>query len=309
VVRLVHSFGNYSFRPSLIYANSSGNIPLEVCARAKRAGGYPIVLNQNGVYFPAWYSEADLEGRNQRMEEYFRLADHVIFQSDFCRQAFERWICPVGDKSHEILLNAPMPSDRLPHPALVEGRFRFALNPYTQPTLNAHVIDPLVEALSASDEFCVRMFGARELLSEKFLRQLEPLEKSGRLELMAPYSTGSFLRAHAGVNAFLHLSYKDPCPNSVAERICAGIPAVFTDSGGTPELVGNAGIGLPVEDRWDDLVPVQAGDLLRAMAEMRERHDHFLSLASRQAEAALGWGGYLGRHRELFETLSGVTEK
>ena len=35
-----------------------------------------------------------------------------------------------------------------------------------------------------------------------------------------------------------------------------GIIHVFSDSGGTPELIGNAGLGISVKDRWSNQISV-----------------------------------------------------
>ena len=35
------------------------------------------------------------------------------------------------------------------------------------------------------------------------------------------------------------LKYKDPCPNSVIEAMSCGLPILYSNSGGLPELVNN----------------------------------------------------------------------
>ena len=45
-------------------------------------------------------------------------------------------------------------------------------------------------------------------------------------------------------DAFLNLSENDPCPNVVIEALASGLPVVFRDSGGVPELVGDCGVAL-----------------------------------------------------------------
>jgi hypothetical protein len=43
---------------------------------------------------------------------------------------------------------------------------------------------------------------------------------------------------------FLHLAENEACPNVVLEALASGLPVLYRDSGGTPELVGDC--GLPV---------------------------------------------------------------
>jgi glycosyltransferase involved in cell wall biosynthesis len=57
-------------------------------------------------------------------------------------------------------------------------------------------------------------------------------------------------------DAFLNLSYKDPAPKVVCEAVCAGLPVLYANSGGTPELV-RAGVGIddPAEFEFGDIIP------------------------------------------------------
>lgn len=52
------------------------------------------------------------------------------------------------------------------------------------------------------------------------------------------------------VDVFLNLSLFDPCPNVVIEALASGLPILYVDSGGTPELVGEDA-GLPVASDED----------------------------------------------------------
>ena len=45
----------------------------------------------------------------------------------------------------------------------------------------------------------------------------------------------------------LHLTNKDSCPNAVLERMSLSIGHVYSNSGGTPELIRDSGIGLDTQ--------------------------------------------------------------
>jgi len=49
----------------------------------------------------------------------------------------------------------------------------------------------------------------------------------------------------------IHLGKFDPCPNSVVEEICCGLPVLHTANGGTPEIVRENGVRLLEDERWD----------------------------------------------------------
>ena len=69
-----------------------------------RAAGVPMVLNQNGVFYAAWYG-GDWRARNARMALAYHAADHVFWQSGFCRRAADRFLGP-RQGAGEILFNA-----------------------------------------------------------------------------------------------------------------------------------------------------------------------------------------------------------
>jgi glycosyltransferase involved in cell wall biosynthesis len=69
------------------------------------------------------------------------------------------------------------------------------------------------------------------------------------------------LREH---DVYLAPSQDDPCSNALLEALACRLPAVYRDSGGHPELVGDG--GLPYRD--DSEVPVV---LQRLLAELDDR--------------------------------------
>lgn len=61
-----------------------------------------------------------------------------------------------------------------------------------------------------------------------------------------------------GCDLYVHLAENDPCPNVVLEALASGLPVIYRNSGGTPELVGDCGRAI------DDLGFPQAVAQLRA---------------------------------------------
>ena len=55
-------------------------------------------------------------------------------------------------------------------------------------------------------------------------------------------------------DVYLTTKYLDPCPNSVIEAMACGLPIIYSNSGGIPELVGDkCGIGLDVPLDWEKI--------------------------------------------------------
>jgi glycosyltransferase involved in cell wall biosynthesis len=110
----------------------------------------------------------------------------------------------------------------------------------------------------------------------------------------------------ADADILLHTKYNDPCPGLVLEAMACGVPVVYSDSGGTPELVGDdAGIGVPApldfeHDHPPD--PDQLADAVLAVASDRER---YASEARRRAVELFDLERWIERHRAVFAELLG----
>lgn len=57
-------------------------------------------------------------------------------------------------------------------------------------------------------------------------------------------------------DVFMNLSENDPCPNVVLEALASGLPVLYKDSGGVPELVGPAGQPTSLHGFREDLQQV-----------------------------------------------------
>ncbi len=135
VKRLKQGFPEHLWTYNLVYVLSNAPYLPGLALRVLKTRGIPIVHNQNGVFYPGWYA-GDCEAQNRRMARSYRLADHVFYQSEFCRRCAERFL---GERSGpgEILYNAVdvghfSPPDRHagkdgPFVFLVSGKF----NPHT----------------------------------------------------------------------------------------------------------------------------------------------------------------------------------
>ena len=111
-------------------------------------------------------------------------------------------------------------------------------------------------------------------------------ESFRRVRVIGPVdseSVAALLRRH---DVYLAGSYDDPCSNALLEALACGLPAVFRESGGHPELVGEGGLpfredeDLPeVLDRLvDELDERRAAISTPAIADVADRYLHALGL-------------------------------
>ena len=103
--RLQAAFPHRSRDFNLLYLGSS-SLPTDeqtVIELARRRGA-PVVVNQNGIAYPAW-AGSDTERLNARLRRVLQAATHVVYQGEFCKQAADEFLGP-SEGSWEILRNA-----------------------------------------------------------------------------------------------------------------------------------------------------------------------------------------------------------
>jgi glycosyltransferase involved in cell wall biosynthesis len=271
--------------------------PLLWLARRRRA---PIVLNQNGVGYPGWAGDA-AEEFNRPLRLALRAADHVLYQSEFCK------------RSADAFLGPPRGSWEIRHNAVDVAHFT--------PAAQAPDGGPVVllggdQTQAYRIELALRTFAAvlpehpdaRLLVTGRLVSDVEPLIVQGgmgdRVELVGEYAQRDapdlFRRAHL----LLHTKVNDPCPSLVIEAMACGLPVVYPASGGVVELVGHeAGIGVPHPDTWERDEPPSPDALANAVSRVVADLPRYGAAARARAVERFALGPWLDRHAALFSDL------
>jgi glycosyltransferase involved in cell wall biosynthesis len=312
ILKLQHLSALYPDQPrafNLLYLVSS-RLPegAEALAYWARKKGARLVLNQNGVAYPAWYGP-DWGLVNAPMRELLSHADHVFYQSEFCRLSADRFAGPAGG-SHEVLHNAVdtrafSPGDA-PAGALTlllggsqDQWYRFdaavrALRFVRDAGVDARLL--ITGRLRWHRDADRTRHEANLLVAELKLRE--------QVEFIGPYSQAQapaiFKRAHI----LVHTKYNDPCPAVVLEALATGLPVVYSASGGVPELVGaDAGVGIPAELNWERDVPPDPEAVARGVIAMSRDLTARSKAARARAVERFDIDAWLARHRVVFEKL------
>ncbi len=277
-------------------------------ARAARAKGAKIVVNQNGVAYRAWYGDG-WQTVNEPMAAMLALADHVLYQSEFCRSAADRFLGPVS-APHEVLYN-PVDTKRFtPGSGSAGGPLTLLLAGTQQAAYRVLTAVRVVAGVAR------RRPDVRLLVTGR-LRWAEPdtaarevgalareLGVADRVELVGSYTQDGAPDVFRGADILLHTKYKDPSPTVVVEAMACGLPVVYSATGGVPELVGEAaGIGVPGEDRWDVDEAPDADKMAAAVLHIAAHHAEFAAAARRRAVDRFDLAPWLSRHEQLFSSL------
>ena len=295
--RLQRAFPHRPRDFNLLYLGSS-SLPTDeqqviALARRRRA---PIVVNQNGIAYPAW-AGADTERLNARLRGVLQAARHVVYQGEFCKGAADEFLGPAAG-SWEILPNAVDTQEFAPADAPPGGEPVLLL---AGDQSQAYRLETALETLALLPE--ARLLVTGSVVGGEHL--IDELGLADRVELAGRYAQRDapalFRRAHV----LLHPKVRDPCPNVVLEALASGVPVVHSASGGVPELVGDAGIGVPSETTWEKDVPPAPGELAEAVRAVLGSLDAYRAHARRRAVERFDLAPWIERHRALFSELVG----
>jgi glycosyltransferase involved in cell wall biosynthesis len=295
--RLQTFFPNRTRDFNLLYLGSS-SLPAgeqSVIALAKRRAA-PVLLNQNGVAYPGW-AGARTEDLNDRLRGVFRAADHVIFQSEFCRVAAQRFL---GD--------CEAPTEIL-HNAVDTTVFTPGERPTGGPLILLGGDQTATYRLDAALRTLAHLPDARLLVTGTVLEDgrglADELGLADRVLFTGRYAQREAVDIYRRAHLLLHPKVNDPCPNVVLEGLACGLPVVHSASGGTPELVAEAGIGVPSETTWDEDVPPNPRQLAVAVRDVLDRLDDYRA-AARERALQFDFAPWVDRHRRLFAELVGL---
>jgi glycosyltransferase involved in cell wall biosynthesis len=292
---------------NVLYLGSS-SIPLEAgtLVRLAHRRGAAFIWNQNGIAYPGWYGPG-WELVNRPRARLLRTADHVIYQTAFCKLGADRFYGePPGP--WEILPN-PVDTRRFAPAATRPGRPLTLLlggNQYQRYRLQA-ALEALVLVRRERPHARLIVAGALSF-AEDGERQatalVRELDLEDAVELAGTYNQAEAPNLMRRADLLLHTKYNDPCPTVVLEAMASGLPVVYSASGGVPELVGeDAGIGIPAPLDWQRDHPPSAAELAPAILEVAERLDERGEAARAHAVERFDSRRWIDRHVALFTEL------
>jgi len=299
--RLAGRFPNNPTDFSLLYLGSTW-MPRDAGAllRLARRRGVPVVVNQNGVGYPGWAGE-ETEAFNAPLKRAIAAADHVLYQSEFCKRSADEFLGPPSG-AWEVLYNAvdvghfvPPPSPPSGGPVLLLGGDQY----------QAYRLELALQTLAA---LVGNHPDASLLVTGELAVPIEPLVE--RLGLRGCVTTvGRYTQREAPeifhrAHVLLHTKVNDPCPSLVIEAMASGLPVVYAKSGGVPELVGDsAGIGVEHPDSFERDEPPAPEALAAAVSGVLGDRERYADAARLRAVERFALEPWLDRHAELFTQL------
>lgn len=311
---LAEQFPNTSRSANILYLVSSAlpHFPVRTAKWAKAAGAR-VVINQNGVHYPGWYGDGWHEA-NAPMRELLQLADHVIYQSEFCRLSAEEFLCTPT--CEWWVLHNPVPTDRFTPSetrppvsgslrVLCAGSFwsRYRLDSALQATQTILRGRGTIH-LTIAGRLC---WQRNESAAHRELEtMINDLDLATHVTYIGPYTQDKAVSVLNDSHLLLHTKVNDPCPRLVVEAMACGLPVVYPDTGGVPELVGTeAGLAVPGIIDFAEDTPPDPIHLAHAMRNIMDDYDGYSARARARAVQRFDVHRWLDRHATLFSNLLG----
>lgn len=306
---LLQRFQNNFSDSNLLYLVSSA-LPdySQYIVRNAKKRSVKLVWNQNGVAYPAWHGPG-WERTNLPLAKGLSQADYVIYQSEFCKHASDRYLGEFQGP-YKILYNpvdtsvfCPAKSKSLGQTILLAGthnewyRVRVALKAFNEllsqfPGAVLLIAGPLRwripyhDARKEADEYC------RQLYIE------------GKVHFLGAYSQQDAVEMFRSADILLHTQYNDACPRLVVEAMACGLPVVYSATGGTPELVGSdAGIGIPGPVDWEQIHEADPSVLSAALCDIFNNYERYSVCARQRAVERFDVSDWLNAHDKIFRSL------
>lgn len=273
-------------------------------ARWAKAGGALLVWNQNGVAYPGW-AGAEAEAYNRPMRALRALADHVVYQSDFCQTSAANFLGPC-DIPSSVFFN---PIDTT----------KFA------PAENSPPTDTLRLLAAGTHAYAERVTSVFDCLAELRARGVNArLTLAGRMQWpqaeaeirayaldlgvgdhwdrVAVFTQDEAPELYRRHHLLLHPKYMDPCPTVVLEALACGLPVIGSASGGMPELVpATCGRLIAAATDWNRLLTPSGKELADAVIEVADELQEYSHQAAAHAREAFAVEKWIAAHGEIFE--------
>ncbi|MEM6884731.1 MAG: glycosyltransferase family 4 protein [Verrucomicrobiota bacterium] len=305
--RMNRYFPNYDKGYNLVYGVSGTNLPVRVLEQARKKR-MPVVCHMNSCWHPAYAD--DYEDKNHHLKclhnEY---ACYAVYGSQQAMRGAERYLGKLKG-AHQLIYNAvdtqhfkPGEKQDTSRPViLAAGLHQFR-----------HRLEPLIEAMPLVAEKLnePELVIAGKLVpgegifdcGEETIRRI--IERVGyeRVRFIDAYTQSEAPEIYSQADVLVHLKHMDWTPNVVAEAMSCGVPVVHTGNGGTPEIVGDAGVSLEIEENWDQIISADPESVAGAIVEAYESREALTARARARAEEFFDLEDWIERHREIFESL------
>jgi len=298
---------------NLLYLVSSSQPPYaDLLVKRAKKRGVKIVWNQNGVSYPASEPKYWKETNNE-MKRIIHQADYVIYQSKFCKESADEFL-GVFEGPQSIVYNSVDTNYFIPRreggPSSGPLTLLLGGNQYRRYRLESalQTVAELKKTISDVQLIVTGRVAWDGKKEDECLHDVQKIIKNLAIvdivQFTGKYSQKEAPNLYNRADILLHTKWRDPCPGLVIEAMSCGLPVVYSDSGGVPELVGNdAGVGIPAKGSWEMIDPPDPELLSAAVLEVADRLESYSENARKRAVNLFDISHFMHQHVNIFNQV------
>ena len=264
----------------------------------------PIILNQNGVFYPEWFN-GNWEKENYKMSFIYHSADYVLWQSNFCKKAADKFL-GKRDGRGEILYNAVDTSIFIPKNKSTNPKFKFLITGNIRKNNNyriSSIIYAIKEIINEDNNIQLVIAG---FIEDKnyFKLKIRQLKLEDYIIFYDKYSQKDAPKIYQSADAYITMTFQDNCPTAVLEAMACGLPILYSASGGIPELVDkDSGIGIKVSENWNIKQVPRKTEIVNGMRGIIENKIKMSQASRTRAVEFFDLEKWIIKHESIFEKL------
>lgn len=306
---LQRAFPNTLRGANILYLISS-SLPhyADIMVKYAKRYGAKLVWNQNGVAYPGWHGPG-WDRSNKEMKKLLFLADYVVYQSQFCKISADRYL-GTYQGPYDILPNPVDTSLFVPATKKPPGNRLLLAGSHQQFYRVRSAIELLLYVRDQIPDITLTIAGRyiwkdnQDLALSQAKNYAEQLGLGKKVEFRGVYTQEEAVPLFQNAHILVHTKYNDPCPRLVVEAMSCGLPIVYSDSGGVPELVGSgAGEGVSSPLDWKADHPPDPKELAHNVIKVLNQYDRYSSNARKCAVNRFDVKAWIDRHRDIFRRL------
>jgi len=208
----------------------------------------PYILRVDGCYY-----QSDRKSYNRPLEKAILGSKYVIFQSSFSFELCKNILdisSRIKDKSNYSIIYNGIDLDYVnkiePNKSINHGSF-VACARWRDNKRTFSILKGFMKANTGKHLYMIGDIGLGE--NSSYMSKVKKY-KSEYIHILGSKSQKETISILKACDYQIHLCHIDSCPNIVIEGMTCGLNVLCSNLGGTPELVGNNGIILNVDNMW-----------------------------------------------------------
>ena len=267
--------------------------------------GIRIVLNQNGVAYPAWAGNKFME-MNTLLIFAYENADYIFYQSEFSKKSATKYLGKPHCKNEVLYNSVDVFQFKESGNSSKKTANLLVIGSHHQKERVFLAIDALEKMLELDESYCLKIAG-KYLWNENAEKELISYIRDKNIEkyisIERAYTQEEAIKIYQQAHILLHLKYKDPCPTVPIEAMACGLPVIASNSGGMPELVKDAGILIDVPDDWGKLHYPELPELISAIKSINKDYDNYSRKARENVVHHFSKEKWIAQHQEIFNKV------